>query len=506
MTPSAKDIERFRRLVARDLGFYFDAGKQVFLGEVLSHRASARGIGVDAYLATAEASMALVERRALARELTVSETFFFRDRDQFQALREIAIPARVRARSLERRLRILCAGCASGEEPYSISMVLHDWIAETGWDVSIVGIDVNPSMLEQSAKGQYGRWALRETSNDVQRRYFTVEGAHFVLDETIRRRVTFEERNLVDDDASFWRPNSFDIVFCRNVLMYFAPSVMKAVVARIARALAPEGFLFLGHAETLRGVSEEFDVRSTHGTFYYRRRTHPPKLAEEIPAEVALPPIDPTFVSAPGSDSWVDAIRQASDRVQVLTNAWIASGGSQTPAPMTEIAPSWSPSAALELLREDRLADARALLGRVPPESTRSPQVLLLRAVLSTYGGDLASTKDLCRELLHHDETSAGAHYLLALSLEHSGDLLGAANHDQLAAELDHTFALPHLHLGLLAGREGNKKGARRELQQALALLYREDPDRLLLFGGGFSREALMSLCRAQLSRLEGVA
>jgi len=84
--------------------------------------------------------------------------------------------------------------------------------------------------------------------------------------------ASFDERNLVDDDPIFWRPDSFDVVFCRNVMMYFSPEVMSAVVARISRALAPGGFLFLGHAETLRGVSHDFHLRHTHEAFYYQRR------------------------------------------------------------------------------------------------------------------------------------------------------------------------------------------------------------------------------------------
>jgi len=503
MTLSGHDIERFRSLVAKELGLQFDEGKRAFLAEVLARRAAAHRSGADTYLRALEASIPRAERRALAQELTVAETYFFRNADQFQALREVAIPARLRARAEERRLRILSAGCASGEEPYTLSMVVRDCVAEAGWEISIVGIDVNAAMLEQAARARYGPWALRETSNETQRRYFRTEGREFVLDAAVRDAVTFEERNLVEGDRAFWMPRSFDVIFCRNVLMYFSPAAMQGAVAQIARALAPGGFLFLGHAETLRGVSQEFELRNSHGTFYYQKRTDSTSLDDRRASEAPSSPIETTEPAASDADSWFEAIHLASARVRDLT----AARGSD-PAPRgtegDQGAASWDPAPVLELLRQERLAEARGLLGQVPPTLARNPGVLLLRAVVSAHAGDLAATTELCRELLHHSDMRAGAHYLMALCLEHSGDVRGAVSHDEMATYLDATFAMPRLHLGLLAKRAGDAKIARREIAHALALLEREDPSRLVLFGGGFSREALISLCKNHLDRLGG--
>jgi chemotaxis protein methyltransferase CheR len=130
--------------------------------------------------------------------------------------------------------------------------------------------------------------------------------------------------------------------------------------------------------------------------------------------------------------------------------------------------------------------------------------VLLLRAVLLTHGGRLALAEETCRRLLALDELNAGAHYLLALCREGAGDRRAAAEHDQVAAYLDPAFAMPRLHLALLARRHGDRETARRELAQAALLLEREDASRLLLFGGGFGREALVALCRAELAACGG--
>jgi chemotaxis protein methyltransferase CheR len=143
------------------------------------------------------------------------------------------------------------------------------------WDVKIIGIDVNPAILAKATLARYSAWSLRATSEDVKRRYFRADGPDFVLDPAIQKMVTFEERNLVDEDPPFWQSLACDVVFCRNVLMYFTPDKACDVVRRISQALLPSGFFFLGHAESLRGLTHEFHLCHTHDTFYYRRRDAP---------------------------------------------------------------------------------------------------------------------------------------------------------------------------------------------------------------------------------------
>jgi chemotaxis protein methyltransferase CheR len=158
-----------------------------------------------------------------------------------------------------------------------------------------------------------------------------------------------------------------------------------------------------------------------------------------------------------------------------------------------------------ELLKEERFPDALDLLGRTPAGSMEDPDILLLRAALLTHSGQLSAAESVSAQLLARDELNAGAHYLLALCRENAGDRQGALDHDRAAIYLDPGFAMPRLHLGLMARRFGDTEGARRELGEALLLLRREDVSRLLLFGGGFGREALIALCRAELLSAGGL-
>lgn len=501
--PSAADVERFRMFVTRWLGLELDDGKLVTLEELLRRRVHESGHGPDTYLSGLEApNPSIEELRTLVQELTVTETSFFRNVDQMRAFSEVVLPDRFEARSVQRDLRILSAGCASGEEPYSLAIIVRSLAQAADWNVSIHGVDANVAMLKRAAAARYSAWSLRQTSAMHQAHFFRTEGRDFRLVNKVRDMVTFEERNLSDSDASFWQPDSFDIVFCRNVIMYFTPEVAQAVIARIALSLTAGGFLFLGHAETLRGLSSDFHLRHTHGTFYYQRRDEAelPYPTQRARAPGFAPPLPSPVIDV--DESWVETIRRASERVQSLT---AASTWRHAKASTEAQGRAFDLSPAIELLRYERFSEARALLNALPSDTAQNPEVLLLSAILLTHGGNLAKAEKVCAELLARDEMSAGAHYLKALCRESAGDSFSAAEHDRVASYLDPSFAMPRLHLGLLARRAGDRRTARPELLQALMLLQREDTSRLLLFGGGFGREALIALCRAELSCCGGV-
>jgi chemotaxis protein methyltransferase CheR len=489
---TAHDLERFRVLVTQRLGLQFEDAKLGFLGEVLQRRLERLRRASDDYLLHLAQDPWSAELGLLAEELTVTETYFFRNNEQLRALAEVALPERMQARGAARTLRLLSAGCASGEEAYSIAIIVREAIAEPGWDVVIRGVDLNPAALDRARRARYSAWALRNTPADAQHKWFRPEGREMALSEALRSAVTFEARNLAAEDPELWQPGSHDVIFCRNVLMYFAPEQMRAAIARMTQALAPGGFLFLGHAETLRGLSDEFHLRHTHETFYYQRKDGDEPRVRERPRVV--PAAVPAASLTAFGDAWFETIRQASERVAALIPAVPAEV-----APIETPAPAWNLGRALDLLHREQFSEALAYVRGLPPDSDKDPDVLLIEAMLLAHGGQLSAAESTCQKLLLLDGLNAGAHYVLALCRESAGDPAEAAEHDRVAAYLDPSFAMPRLHLGLLARRAGDRDQARRELGQALILLKREDASRLLLFGGGFNRASLVSLCESAL-------
>lgn len=493
------DIDRFAAIVESRFGLFFDATRRPFLEEILRKRAAAAASGdAETYLSRLErGGIRSEEADLLAGELTVGETYFFRHGEQLRAFEE-AVLAPWAASSPRRKLRILSAGCATGEEAYSLAILALERLPDAGPDeISIRGADLNPARIRKAEAARYSSWSLRQTPEDVRARWFRAEGKEFALSERARALATFECRNLAAEAPDLWRPGSFDAVFCRNMIMYMTPQAVEATIARIAFALAPDGLLFLGHAETLRGLSQDFHLRQTHGSFHYRRKDGP----VSPPAERASAPAMQPFERLPQDDTtWIETIRTASDRVRALSG--------KLPSPKVAAADAaganggpvakWSLAATVDLLVRERFAEALATLDRLPSQSARDPDALLLRASLLIHESRVAEAERTCEELLALDDMNAGAHYLTALCREAAGDVAGAIERDRTAAHLDPNFAMPRLHMGLLALKSGDAEGGRKDLARAIPLLRKEDGLRISLFGGGFDREVLIGLCKAE--------
>jgi chemotaxis protein methyltransferase CheR len=501
------ELEQFQATIAERLGLRFDDNRLTFLAELLERRAQARHSSVAAYLTTLSADPGLNgELGELARELTVGETYFFRHSDQFQALREVALPERFSARAASRKLKLLSAGCASGEEPYSLAILLRERGVEPGFEVSVQGLDLNQDSLEKARRAVYSPWSLRETPDELRERWFERDGRDYRLARSVRESVRLDQHNLILPAPALLPPASFDIVFCRNVLMYFTPEQAAEVVSQLAAALAPGGFLFLGHAETLRGLSHDFHLRHTHNTFYYQVKNGDERATSQRDATAS--PSRPSFAPAARAGAsewigtWLETVQRSSERIRELSSQGAAAPAPRADVPERVLSPS-DLSRPLQLLRHERFAEALELLHPLAPNGSADPAALLLRAALLAHQGALEEARQVCHDLLRLDDLNAGAHYLLALCCERRGESDQAAEHDRTAVYLDPGFAMPHLHLGLMARRRRETESAKRELERALLLLEREDESRLLLFGGGFTRNALLSLCRSELTNLK---
>jgi len=492
-----QQIGRFRDALEDCLGLQFEDSKSRFLAEVLGRRTLATNRSFSEYVDLIVSQRPRTELGELAKELTVPETYFFRNIDQFHALAECAIPERMKERSAERQLRILSAGCASGEEAYTIAIILRD-LLEPGWRASVVAADLNPVVLKKGENGRFSHWSLRETPPPMRERWFRNDGPDVVLDDEIKSMVRFEQHNLAEDNAALWVQGAYDVIFCRNVMMYFTPDSASALVRRISRSLAPTGFLFLGHAETLRGLTDDFRLCHTHGTFYYRRRSDDPRdIGPETPLLVRHRPVVET------DDAWFDVIRSASERIQVLASSTRFSGPDPHSVGKPDV-PKLIVAEAIARLKDEQFVEALAILESLGSHEVDDPQIMLLQAAAAVQAGLLDAAESVCRRLLQVEASSAAAHYAMALCREGAGDVDAALEHDQRAIVLDPMFAMPRLHRGLLARNARDFELMRSELTAAVDLLENEDTTRIALFGGGFTRDALIAICQAQLT--DGVA
>ncbi|HEY4057178.1 MAG TPA: protein-glutamate O-methyltransferase CheR [Kofleriaceae bacterium] len=411
--------------------------------------------------------------RALVGDLVVGETYFFRHAEQMAAVRDVVLPERLAADG--DAVRVLSAGCSSGEEPYSLAMIARELQAQKR--VEIEGVDASEAALEKARRGLYTRWSLRGMPPEMERRWFSPEGASLALSPQIRNAVTFRRASLLDPLAI--PVATYDIVFCRNVLIYFTPQALAATVERLGRALVPGGYLFLGHAEILRNAPTGLSVCESHGTFYYRRGEGTRSVSS---SEIRVPSTD---------TSWFTAIGDSNERVKSLAER----------ASSEQIVPRNGTSEAV--------AAARAAIGReqyaqalAAVEHAEGAEVMLLRAVALTELGDTARAAQAC-EVLATTTYAAHASYLLAVGAESAGEVDAAARYARAAVEMAPGFAMAHLRYGLIARRLGEREVAKNELARAVDAIASDNAERLALHAGGLGRDALGRLAKAELAAME---
>ena len=521
------DVADFAARIEARLGHEPDERRRDDLRHLLEARLTGTGSATyAAYVLLLEAGVK--EWQALAPLLTVPETYFFRMPAHFDALALEALPRLIAANSKTRSLRILSAGCASGEEAYSLRILLDERFPQLrDWRVEIVGIDLSEAALLRARAGVYTEWSLRATSEPRRRANFEPAGKGFRLLSAPRAGVRFQVANLMQPVPT--SDAQYDVVFCRNVLIYFSEAAMRDVVSRLADRLAPGGYLFLGPAESLRGVSSDFELCHRHDAFFYQKKGGSRKGAQQQTAsndsvrledararanvETQPPASQP---AGQISDRWFDAIRISSERLQSLVAPPKAAArkpsapkpsapkrpsraaGAQPPQPLADSLPL--------LIQEQRFTDALALLDSAEAAAPAAEQGAqhLLRAVLLTNVGRFEEAVRECALTLATNETEPGAYYLLGVCREQLGELPEAQSYLEQAVYLAPNFSMAHLRRAALARRMGQAGVAERAFRSALTALAQDDDMRLQLFAGGLSRAGLEDLCRRELAQLGG--
>ncbi len=211
-----------------------------------------------------------VELEELADVLTTNETYFYREPLQLRAFAGEILPALAAGLARERRLRILSAGCSTGEEAYTLAVLVRDARLFEGWEVDIVGCDISRRCIAQARAGAYGEHAFRSPEAEPMRRWFHLRGGKWVVDDAIKRMVRFQRENLLDPRALATVPR-VDVVFCRNVMIYFDLDAHRAVLARLRERLRDGGWLLLGHSESLLNVTADFELAHLRTDLVYRK-------------------------------------------------------------------------------------------------------------------------------------------------------------------------------------------------------------------------------------------
>ena len=263
-----KSFDSFCAYLRRASGLVLDADKRYLVESRVTpvmRRAGLSELG-DLVRVLEQGKMPSLAQEVV-QAMTINETYFFRDRVPFDMLRELILPEIIAARAAQKRLRIWCAASSTGQEPYSISMILDEFGARlAGWRVEIVATDLSEAALAKAKKAVYSQFEVqRGLSTEQLLRYFDQIGDMWQLKETIRSRVDYRHFNLLSDYTAF---GNFDLIFCRNVLIYFEPDRKADVLNRMTRLLSPDGLLALGSSESIIGLNTKLKQHPKHRGYF----------------------------------------------------------------------------------------------------------------------------------------------------------------------------------------------------------------------------------------------
>ncbi len=470
------ELEKLSSSIALHMGLSFPSTKWKSLEQAFCTAAMVMGFKSQlecvGWFMSAPPSQELFE--SMACYLTIGETYFLREACSFEALEQQIIPEIIRKRhGKDQCLRIWSSGCATGEEPYSIAIVLYRMRAVLcDWDISILATDINPHALRKATAGIYTHWSFRNTPTGFKENYFTeTEAGHFELLPAIKEMVTFSSFNLAEE--CYPSPNSIDIIFCRNVLMYFAPQLIKKVVAQYHHCLLDGGWLFVSSCETSSPTFPGFEPINFPDAILYQKVSYrvlaKPKSTRYIQTTHSSPPPPPPVQAAPAPSLLWHQSRHAeiSDYQKALT-----------------------------LYEHGAYRDASDMLVVLLDLDKENTEALTLQCRIYANEGRLVEALEMSELALTADKLSSELHYLRAVILLEQGMNDEASAALKKALYLDQDLVMAHFTLANLEQRKGKVKESQRHFNAALSLLGRYRREDVIPESGGIIAGKLTEIIR----------
>ena len=507
ITLSPSDFDRYRAIVRQRAGIEIPDARKTDLEKGVRAALEVTGAGnADALyeLLAEKGPRGAAAFEAMVPAITINETHFFRNRPQMKALETEILPQLIDARGQTRKLRIWSAACSSGEEPYSLAILIDRLLPDRDkWDVLIHGTDIDHTALEKANTGLYGNWSFREVPQDIKDAYFTPVDEHrFELAPKIRRMVKFSRLNLVDD--RYPSPENvtdrMDLVVCRNVLIYFKEETIQRIVDRFHESLVDGGWLVVGHAEPSQEIFGRFQVRNYPGTIVYRRTRAAAAPAQPVkpanpPSAVGRPPEKPA--SAPRKPGKPLAPRKpvAPAKPAAKVTPLRPVGGKQAAGPVPK---GGAAEEAFALFERGSSGEAINRLEKLATESPKDHRAPYLLAKIFASKVRFAEAERWIDVAIANRELVPEAHYLRGIVLQEQGRLDEALEAFRRSVFLDHTFALGHFAAAGIFGRTGQSGRAQKSLATVAELLSGKSSDQLLPEGDGLTVGRLMELVALQ--------
>jgi chemotaxis protein methyltransferase CheR len=508
------ELSCFSDFIKRRVGLSFPPGRNDDLRRGIAAIAAERGFDdhsscLSWIMATA-LDRSIVE--TLASALTVGETYFFRDPQVFEAIEHSILPAVIsRRREQERFLRIWSAGCSTGEEAYSLAILLLRTLHDIDdWSVTLLATDINPNSLKKAGAGIYSEWSFRSNPQWVKDRYFQKLGeGRYEINTTIKDLVTFSYLNLVEDayPALLTNTNAMDIILCRNVLMYFSKDAGEATVEKVQRSLVPDGRLIVSATETSLVSNRHLVPEVCNGITTYRKseimQPGPVPAAPVISTAFSIPDVfRPVAAGPPGTAYQAAPVkkpagtpRPAGIPVPVLTQRT-----SLPPLPEKDLY-----ATAVALFESGDYSGAEKILSSHTAGHPHDPKAMALMAQVMANRGDLAGARGWCEKAIAEDKLNPAFHHLLATIRQEEGATDDAIGELRRALYADPSYIPALFTLAQLRRRQGLLGESDVHYRNARTLLSSHQPGDVIGGAGGMSAAGLERIICSVIGK-EGIA
>jgi chemotaxis protein methyltransferase CheR len=405
-----EQFERMRDLLADFSGVYLDATRQRVLTTGLARRLQATGDDLESYERRVNSPHERDELRKLAEQVLNHETFFFRNKPHMRALQEVVLPEVRRRKAPNESIRIWSAGCATGEEAYSLAITLLETLGpQASRTCSIWATDMSQVAVARARTGYYQGRALGNLTQTMLTRYFAPHGRGYVVNDTLRSMVQFDTLNLLDPFPTM--AQGIDIIFCQNVMIYFQLDTCRAILERFYTCLPGGGLLFLGFSETLWNVFDKFRSREVLGAYMYVKETPPkPVIApverprRSLRAPVVVPQRDTSRQGARSTASGASTARNTDQDLFSQGHAFFQQGNlDQSMDTLRRISPR-SPMAARALSLVARIHADRGDLDLAAAEAQRAIEIDKMTDDAYTLLGIIASRQQEWQQAVHQFE------------------------------------------------------------------------------------------------------
>jgi len=509
-------FESYQKLFISEFGFFFDEGRAAQLRTVLlKHIQKSKFTAFDTYFDYLKNHYeGKLEIKKIINDITIGETYFFRNLPQLDILRSEIIPKIVNRKRIlgVNDIKIWSAGCSSGEEVYTLAMMLMEEVPGAPlWNISVLGTDINKNFLEIAKKGLYtSKRTFKHLPPGLLDKYFVRYGKSYVLNDQIKKITRFEQQNLIKDDFNLPEMIDLDIIFCRNVTIYFNIDTTKHLINKIYDVLGDQSYLFIGHSETLWQISNKFvTLDFPHAFVYQKDLTHQSTGKDEAPY-MTIPELNLENISISKKMS-LGTIASDTKKSEVMDTQFNApnekepSSGEDTFG-ISEL-PAKSPDDFYSLQIIDKkyhhatmdfekknYEDALHKFGEIIEKDETYILAYFGRATIYANQGKYDDGINELNKITNFDNLFLEAYYLLGVLYDKKQDIDTAISMFEKVVYIDHSVALAYYHLGNLYRYKGNHQRASLQFKNIKNLLTNNNEEEEVKFSEGMTNKNLLQL------------